>query len=242
MPRPHGNKNKKTLEKLRQFNEKVEEPADQARDTYIQTTDIQIDLNNPFKDLENNTPIDSKNIINELNDFKPRNLKPKPRNDKFIDLYDEIDSTPIYGEKRLSLLGQINRYIAEYPDILKNYKIDKNASEDELNEHIKQINIMIQENESNFNQFLTDGILIIFEQLEKKFEDTSFDFTNTSKMLRDDENFHKLMKRLYCKYSVFHYVNEETQLGMIVLSTMMINIHINKHKKKMTDKYSDILN
>ena len=140
--------------------------------------------------------------------------------------------TPVLGRDKRVMLKKVSQYKALFPEHLKKYKIRKNPTMDELQTILDDMQSIIDV--SSVDGFITDSILQCFKLVEGVSANTkNFNFTGLSDMLKDNQQFHTLMKQLYIKYQVFQAIPPEYQLCILVATTAYICQQKNKNRDKI---------
>jgi hypothetical protein len=80
---------------------------------------------------------------------------------------------------------------------------------------------------------LTDSILQCLKLVEGGSTLTRFDITGLSDNLKKNEQFHKLCKQLYVKYSVFSKIPAEYSLMMVIATTAYACTIVNQRKREL---------
>ena len=141
------------------------------------------------------------------------------------------ESTEIIGKGKRFLLNKINKYKKIYKTQLSDYKIMKNASEIELQEHIKNIEDILDSSE--IDNFINDSIFHSIKMLEPLTINTRFNITGLSSMLKLNPQFLNLTNRLILKYNLFSNTPIEYQFLMCISTSIYLTIQMNKSKPAM---------
>jgi hypothetical protein len=166
---------------------------------------------------------------------KPKKeYEPEPEPEE--EIYSE-EPTPIYGKDRLVIMQKIQSYKLLFPTELKTFKICKSPSLVELENALMEIETIIEL--GNVDSFITDSIVQCIKLAEGVSAYTkNFNITGLAMLLKQNKQFHSLLKMLYLKYNTFSAIPPEAQLGMIVATTALICVQKNK-SKKLIDEYLD---
>lgn len=166
---------------------------------------------------------------------KTRVCKPKlipVIDDEVIEpIFGNENSTPIYGKEKLLLMQKIRSYKTLFPIELKGFKINsKNPTEKQLQDALSEIQIIVEM--QNVDSFITESILESLKLGENFSANTNFDLRGLSDALKQNKQFHSLLKILYLKYNSYSQIPPEIQLTMIVATSALVVIQKNK-----VDKY-----
>jgi hypothetical protein len=164
---------------------------------------------------------------------KPKKeYEPEPEPEE--DIYSE-EPTPIYGKDRLQIMQKIQSYKLLFPVELKTFKVCKNPTLNELENALMEIETIIEL--GNVDSFVTDSIIQCIKLGEGMSAYTkNFNITGLAMLLKQNKQFHSLLKMLYLKYNTFSAIPPEAQLGMIVATTALICVQKNK-SKTLIDEY-----
>ena len=138
------------------------------------------------------------------------------------------ESTEIIGKTRRQLLTKINKYKKIYKTELSDYKIMKNASEVELQEHIKNIEDILDSSE--IDTFINDSIFHCIKLIEPLSSNTRFNINGLSSMLKLNPQFLNLTNRLILKYDLFKSTPIEYQFLMCISTSIYLTIQMNQSK------------
>jgi len=182
------------------------------------------EFNNEIKEEFNTEVFDS------LNEPTPQ-VNEQPKLPKQYDIYAKIkeEETEILGLEKRSLLFKINQYKELFKKELKDFKIKQNASIQELEQYLKEAEVIV--NINSVEGFIIDSILNCILIIEKSLKNRSkYDISGTAELLQKNEQFNKLCKQLMIKYKIFASVPPEYQLIFIISTTAMICIKKNSQK------------
>jgi len=175
-------------------------------------------------------PVKEKTIIFKM----PKAPKQKPIRSMLEDddsLFDEVGSE-IVGRDRRELISKLNQYKNLFPEELKKFKVKKNASTEELQVYLTEMECIVDT--SSVENFLTDSILQCIRMVEGASSYSNrYDIRGCSDLLKSNKQFHSLCKQLYVKYKVFSKVPPEYQLLMLVSTTAYICNHKNRNKESL---------
>ena len=144
------------------------------------------------------------------------------------------ESTEIIGKTRRSLLNKINKYKKTYKTQLSDYKIMKNASEIELQEHIKNMENILDSSE--VDNFINDSIFHCIKMIEPLTCNSKiYNITGLSTMLKLNPQFLNLVNRLILKYNLFSNTPIEYQFIMCISTSVYLTIQMNKSKPAMEE-------
>ena len=147
----------------------------------------------------------------------------------------EIDETD--GADKIRLQIRIKKYIELFPDECKDFKIKKNPTKEQLEEHIKELEILSES--GGLDTFMNDMIFECIKGAEQLSSYTeNFNVSGLSMLLKSNKKFNKLCKQLQLKYNLFVNVPIEIQLVLIISTTSVLCMNKNKNKASL-DKYLD---
>lgn len=152
-------------------------------------------------------------------------------NDEFDDDIFSSNPTPIHGKDKLILMKKINQYKILFKDQLKNFKIKKNATVQELNIAIDEMQNIIDL--SSTNEFYIDGIIYSIKVIENlTVNSKNFNITGLSELLKLNPEFNDLCKQLFLKYGSFNNILPEYKIIFIVAvsANLVRNKNMNKDK------------
>jgi hypothetical protein len=175
----------------------------------------------------------AEDIMNSLFEETKQIAKRKPKQTKQgydHDIYSD-NPTPLLGKDKRILLSKLNQYKLLFPDELKKFKIKPNCSVDDLQNALKECEVIVETN--SLEVFLTDSILQCLKLVEGGSSLTRFDITGLSDNLKKNEQFHKLCKQLYVKYSVFSKIPAEYSLMMVIATTAYACTIVNQRKREL---------
>ena len=230
--------NRKNRKKNIAISEPEPEP-EQTEDTFLD------DLNNknfveeikPTKQEIKQEQNESKALMAEL--LKPKKSKPQKVEKEIIRDDDSLfgdDATPILGKDKRVIIAKLHQYKNLFKEELKKFKIKPNASIDQLKACLDEMEAIVET--SSIDQFMTESILQSIKLIEAGSARTKYNISGTADMLKQNTQFHNLMKQLYVKYNVFSKVPPEFQLVLLVGTTAMLC----KNKNDKKNQISDFLN
>ena len=206
-----------------------EEPINEG-DNFLQEFDNQNYKDDPPSTKPGKEP---KPIIFKL----PKAPKQKPIKSMLEDddsLFDEVGSE-IIGRDRREIISKLNQYKNLFPDELKKFKVKKNATTEELQVYLSEMECIVDT--SSVENFLTDSILQCIRMIEGVSSYSNrYDIRGCADLLKSNKQFHSLCKQLYVKYKVFSKIPCEYQMLMLVSTTAYICNHKNKNKDQL-DNY-----
>ena len=176
------------------------------------------------------------NFINKLNSKRNNSIKPQKTVEKHIemDMDEECEiyskkPTVILGENKLLLINKITQYKQLFKQQLKSFKIKKNATVEELEAYLEEIQVIISI--GSIDAFILDSITSSIKMCEGLSSYTKFDISGLADILKSNPQFNNLVKVCYLKYGVFSAVPPETQLLFLVATSAYMCIQVNKEKK-----------
>ena len=150
---------------------------------------------------------------------------------------EEVDEEPTNGVDKIRLQIRIKKYLELFPDECKDFKIKKNPTKEQLEEHIKELEILSES--GGLDTFMNDMIFECIKGAEQLSSYTeNFNVSGLSMLLKSNKKFNKLCKQLQLKYNLFVNVPIEIQLVLIISTTSVLCINKNKNKKQL-EEYLD---
>jgi hypothetical protein len=141
------------------------------------------------------------------------------------------DDGPV-GPDRIRLLIRINKYKELFPEETKHFQIKKNASKEELEEGIKELEILSES--GGVDAFFNDMILECIKGAEQlSTYSSNYNISGLSVLLKTNKKFNTLCKQLQLKYNLFVNVPIEIQLILIVSTTSVLCMNKNKNKNEI---------
>ena len=205
--------------------ESISEPEPEAEQEPEQTEDTFLDDLNNKNFVEEVKPTkqeinESKSLMNEL--MKPKKTKPQ-KVEKLIRDDDSLfgeEATPILGKDKRVIIAKLHQYKNLFKEELKKFKIKPNASEDQLKACLSEMEAIVET--SSIDNFMTESILQSIKLIEAGSARTKYNISETAEMLKQNQQFHNLIKQLYVKYNIFSKVPPEFQLVLLVGTTAML--------------------
>ena len=164
-----------------------------------------------------------KNETNETAKIMKEMFKKPKKEPKLIRDDDSLfgdDATPILGKDKRVLIAKLHQYKNLFPNELKKFKIKTNSSPEQMKACLNEMEAIVET--SSIDQFMTDSILQCIKLVETGTSKTRYNITGTADMLKQNLQFHNLIKQLYVKYNVFSKVPPEFQLVLLVGTTAML--------------------
>lgn len=154
----------------------------------------------------------------------------KPAVDEFGDLFG--DPTPILGKTRREQLTRLHEFKALFPNELKSFKIKPKATEDEIEDAIRECETIVSC--GGIQNMLNEALLTAIQVVEGVSSKTSnFDISGTAAALRQNPEFYRLCKLCWIKYKVFSKAPPEMQLALVIGSTALMMRAQNVKKAKL---------
>ena len=141
------------------------------------------------------------------------------------------ESTEIICKTKRQLLAKINKYKKLFKSELSDYRINKNASEDELKIHITNIQDLLDSSE--VDNYINDSIYHCIKMIEPFTSKTRYNLTGLSNMLKLNSQFDIMCKKLMLKYNCFTNTPIEYQMLMVVSTSVYLTVEMNKSKPAM---------
>jgi len=163
---------------------------------------------------------ESESLLNEI--IKPKKNKPQ-KVEKLTRDDDSLfgdDATPILGKDKRIVIAKLHQYKNLFKEELKKFKIKPNASEEQLKACLNEMEAIVET--SSIDNFMTESILQSIKLIEAGSARTKYNISGTAEMLKQNQQFHNLIKQLYVKYNIFSKVPPEFQLVLLVGTTAML--------------------
>ena len=167
---------------------------------------------------EKQLKISQKELERQLKDEK-KQIHYKNDDSEDDNLYSD-KPTKLIGKDRMIIQHKINSYRELFKNELKGFKIKKNASTEELQECLNEMQHIIET--GTVNQFLEDSIIQCIKIIEGISGKTKYNISGLADMLSMNKEFNSLTRQLFLKYGVFSKIPIEYQLVMIVSTTAYI--------------------
>ena len=143
------------------------------------------------------------------------------------------ESTEIITKTKRQLLAKINKYKKLFKSELNDYKINKNASEDQLKIHITNIQDLLDSNE--VDNYINDSIYHCIKMIEPLTCNTRYNITGLSAMLKMNPQFDIMCKKMMLKYNCFLQTPLEYQMTMLVSTSIYLTIQMNQSKPALNE-------
>ena len=144
-----------------------------------------------------------------------------------------IDETDGEGVDKIRLQIKIRKYIELFPDETRDFKMKKGATKEQLEEHIKELQILSES--GGIDTFMNDMIFECIKGAEQLSSNTeNYNVSGLSMLLKSNKNFNKLCKQLQLKWNLFVNVPIEIQLILIISTTSVLCMNKNKNKAELT--------
>lgn len=219
----------------------------------VETTHQRVKITQPNDNISSNVikpTLQSDNLDDLRNDVYtvPTIEIAKPKGKKSKKVIDDDDDASImsnvkeifsdkgsklFGKDNLELINKIKQYKALFPKELSKLRVKKNATTDDLNKYLEEIDFLI--NASNVDTFVIDTILNTLQMAEPLTARTKYNITGLTMMLKANPQFNSLSKQLYLKYGSFVNVPPESQMLLLIFSMGYICIQKNNQKDKLND-------
>ena len=192
------------------------EPEQEEDNNFLEELNNENFVETSTKPTPKNEPNETAKLMKEM--FK----KPK-KEQKLIRDDDSLfgdDATPILGKDKRVLIAKLHQYKNLFPNELKKFKIKTNSSPEQMKACLNEMEAIVET--SSIDQFMTDSILQCIKLVETGTSKTRYNITGTADMLKQNLQFHNLIKQLYVKYNVFSKIPAEFQLVLLVGTTAML--------------------
>ena len=166
--------------------------------------------------------------INKMMNGKSKNEKIEK--DENTSLFDD-QPTELMGREKLIIMKKIQQYKILFPKELSKFKIKKKINLEELKISLEECSALVEIN--SIDGFILDSILSCIKMCENYSQDTDYDISGLSFLLKSNPQFISLAKQLFIRYNVFSNVPIEYQMCMCVVSTSYLCIQKNKNKSSI---------
>ena len=164
--------------------------------------------------------------INLKEEEKIEKEKEKEEND------DEFNSQ-IMGRTKRELYNSIGKYKELFREELKNFKIKKNASVEELQSYISEMQVIIET--TSIDSFLMDSLYTGLALIEPISQKTKFDIRGLSNILKTNIQFNSLTKQMLLKYGCYSNVSVEYQVLLIIISSLYVTVNKNNNRDNINN-------
>ena len=215
---------------------------DNIEDNIMDENEYLSDFNNTynFDKLENIVKNDKKPIKNVVfNDIITKRNKKGDDDEisiKSDDLFSNKNKTPLLGKTKRQLTARIRSYKQLFKEELKTFRVKKNASEEELEKYLEEIDSILST--SKIDAFISEWIYYVLQMLEfttQRFP--NYNLKGITEALKNNVQFNELMKILSIKYGVFNNMPPEIQMAFIVIGTGFLTISNNKRERELLEEH-----
>ena len=112
-------------------------------------------------------------------------------------------------------------------------KLKKNASEDELKNHITNIQDLLDSSE--VDTYINDSIFHCIKMIEPFTSKTRYDINGLSNMLKLNPQFNTMCQKLLLKYNCFNNTPIEYQFLMCISTSIYLTIQKNQCKPALNE-------
>ena len=141
------------------------------------------------------------------------------------------EGSEILGKDIRLLQAKIIQYKQMFKKELKGFKVKKNATVEELEAYLGEIEVII--NVDSVNAFVLDGIYSSLQMVEGISALTQdWDISGLSVVLKENPQFNHLARQLLVKYGSYSKIAPEYQLTFTIITTAWICKMRNSHIKK----------
>ena len=219
------------LDDLNNTNYKPDEPIiKESKIKEVKTKDKPFDLTKIINQHKTKTPsnfnLDSNNLLERI-----KNKSNKKSNNEIDDSMFSQNGSEILGRDKRILLTKIRQYKSLFPDIFKTFKIKLNATSQELQNYIEEMDSIVECD--SCEQFLLDSILQCIKLIEGVSSYTKYDIQGLADLLKQNKQFHQLCKQLFIKYKIFTALPIESQMVIMVTTSAYICNTKNKRRGEM---------
>lgn len=169
---------------------------------------------------------------------KPSVVEQEPEQVYLGDIDGEQENeTEILGRDKRTLLAKIGQFKELFENDnpkIKKFKVKKNASVEELQNTITELECIIEID--SCNTFMVDSILQCITLIEGVSANTrNYNVSGLTSLLRANKEFHRLTKLLFIKYGCFTSCPPEAQLLLLVATTAYICKSKNTNKEQINN-------
>ena len=219
------------LDDLNNTNYKPNEPIiKESKIKEVKTKDKPFDLTKIINQHKTKTPsnfnLDSNNLLERI-----KNKSNKKSNNEIDDSMFSQNGSEILGRDKRILLTKIRQYKSLFPEIFKTFKIKLNATSQELQNYIEEMDSIVECD--SCEQFLLDSILQCIKLIEGVSSYTKYDIQGLADLLKQNKQFHQLCKQLFIKYKIFTALPIESQMVIMVTTSAYICNTKNKRRGEM---------
>lgn len=149
--------------------------------------------------------------------------------------------TLILGKEKRELMNKILQHKRLFPDELKNFKIKKKPTNEDLQNYLNEIDVIL--NTTTIDGFITDSILSSIKMIENVSSNTkNYNISGLTDILKANENFNKLSRQLYLKYGCFNNISPEIQMLFLVITSMWICRQKNMKRQEINEFLNQEIN
>ena len=145
-------------------------------------------------------------------------------------LFDD-QPTELMGREKLIIMKKIQQYKILFPKELSKFKLKKKINLEELKVSLEECCALVEIN--SIDGFILDSILSCIKMCENYSQDSDYDISGLSILLKSNPQFISLAKQLFIRYNVFSNVPIEYQMCMCIISTSYLCIQKNKGKSSI---------
>ena len=210
-------------------------------DKYISKIQLELDkkkedkikLDNEKKiDKIQNREIKAQKQILEKERIEKKQEEKLEKDKEELDENDEFNSQ-IMGRTKRELYNSIGKYKELFKEELKNFKIKKNASVEELQSYISEMQVIIET--TSIDSFLMDSLYTGLSLIEPITQKTKFDIRGLSDILKTNKQFNSLTKQMLLKYGCYSNVGPEYQVILIIISSVYVIVNKNNNRDSINN-------
>ena len=163
------------------------------------------------------------------------NIKQEQKIEKEKEKLEEDDefNSQILGRTKRELYNSIGKYKELFKEELKNFKIKKNASVEELQSYISEMQVIIET--TSIDSFLMDSLYTGLSLIEPITQKTKFDIRGLSDILKSNKQFNSLTKQMLLKYGCYSNVGPEYQVLLIIISSVYVIVNKNNNRENINN-------
>ena len=219
----------------------MEELDNLQNDKYVSRIQLELDKKKQDKlkldnerqaDKIRNREIKAQKQILEQEKINIKNEEKLEKDKEKLEEDDEFNSQ-IMGRTKRELYNSIGKYKELFKEELKNFKIKKNASAEELQSYISEMQVIIET--TSIDSFLMDSLYTGLALIEPITQHTKINIRGLSDILKSNKQFNSLTKQMLLKYGCYSNVGIEYQVLLIIISSVYITVNKNNNRESINN-------
>ena len=220
----------------------MEELNNLQNDKYISKIQLELDKKKEDKikldnekqaDKIRNREIKAQKQILEQEKINIKNEEKIEKEKEKLEEDDEFNSQ-IIGRTRRELYNSISKYKELFKLELQHFKIKKNASVEELQSYISEMQVIIET--TSIDSFLMDSLYTALGLIEPITKNTQkFNIIGLSDILKSNKQFNSLAKQMLLKYGCYSNVGPEYQVLLIIISSVYVIVNKNNNRESINN-------